>query len=277
MWAGLYAVAAFCCVLQLSGLASGAPVERATLAGLAVMLTTAGAYGLDRVKLRDAWIDPADVLAQPRRYGFLTRHSRSVRALALTMLAAGAAAGLAVSIWAPLASLAAAAGVLAYALKPRAATPRLKDRLLVKNAYVAVGMTGFAALASIAAARTPQRLNTAALAAACGVVLARVWLDAALCDIDDEATDRANRTGTLPTSIGSARTWTLTGVLRVAVITATLACVWCPLKARIAWSAAGTAGLLLLRFRRPSTLRDVVDLRFAAEATVATTVLWLGS
>lgn len=279
VWAGLYAVAAFAFILEIGGITErGHDAGRRACAAAAVLLLTAGAYALDRVKLRTVWIDPADALAQPERYAFLRTHAAAVRIGALLAIVAGAGAGLVVSRWAPLAGVVTFTGVVIYAPGPRARAKRLKDRLWLKNGYVAAGMTGLATLAALAVASPldgPQawlgaaREHAPALACACLLLGARVWLDAAISDIDDEAADRISRTGTLPTSIGGPRTWRLTGLLRAAVIAGTFLCTPCPLHPRLAWGLAAVAGFIALRWVRPEKLRDAIDLRFPAEAAAA--------
>ena len=285
LWAGLYAAAAYICVAQLSGLWNTGvdgvvdPL-RAAFAALSLLLTTTGAYALDRVKLRDEWIDPADVRSRPRRYSFLIAHASQVRVLSVLLFVAGMATGLAVSPCAPIAGFCAFAGVAIYAPHPRAARPRIKDLLWLKNAYVALGMTGFvtfAVLASIAPRDAGPAVwlatiqsHAPSLACACVLLCARAWLDAAVSDIDDEAADRTTGTGTLPTSIGRERTWNLTAVLRIVLICSILLCTPCPWPARAAWATAGTIGLIVVRTLRPQSLSDAVDLRFICEAFFAT-------
>ncbi len=281
VWAGLYGAAAFVCVAQLAGL--WAPGTRQCWAVLSVLLIGVGAYALDRVKLRDRWMDPADALAQPARYEFLSRHPARVRVLALGLLAAGGLAGLAVTRWAPVASGMAMVGVALYAPRPRGRRPRLKDIVWTKNAYVALGITGFGAVAvaaTVSAGDGPRAWlailqgHAAPMAWACVIVLGRVWLDAAICDLDDEHADRAHGTSTLATTLGGHRAWRLTGLARPALALGTFACPWAAWHARVAWAGASLAGLLLLRARgRPERVRDLVDARFALEALAVSAAL----
>lgn len=283
LWAGLYVAAALVCLAQLAGLwAPGMPGR--TWAILFVLFTAVGAYSLDRVKLRDRWMDPADALAQPERYQFLSRHSRAVRAFALAFLAGGGAAGLGVTHWAPVASLLALVGVALYAPRPRGEAPRLKDILWIKNAYVALGIMGFTGLVAVATASRSDgpaawldtlRTHAAAIACAAALVFARVWIDAAICDLDDEHADRAHGTATLPTTLGGPRTWILTGLLRPVLAFATFACPWLPAHPRFAWALAVLLGSLLLRVGgRPQRVRDLVDVRLAVEAVCVAIALY---
>lgn len=280
-WAGAYCAGASACFVQLAGLgdAPDAPLL------LSVFLAATGAYALDRVKLRDSWIDPADIEAQPERYAFLRAHSRLVRLAALLAIAAAGVIGLTISAWAPLASAMAAVGVVAYAPRPKKHRSRVKDVPWLKNLYVAAGISVFAALAGLAAHirhedRSIVGLLTAlaapAVIATLTLLMARVLVDAALCDLDDEASDARHGTRTFVTLLGPRRLWMLSGLIRLGLIGLTLAAWPCPWRARMVWGGAMVAGTLAVRVRRPRELRDVVDVRFAAEAALATLALrWL--
>jgi hypothetical protein len=154
----------------------------------------------------------------------------------------------------------------------------------LKNAYVACGIVGFAALVSIASAvpGDGRRAFAAAVSAHGGVIIAagivllvRVATDAALCDLDDEQADRRFGTATLPTTIGAGRTWAATGLVRCALPGVILAMPWFPWRARAAWAAASLAGVVILRVWRPRAVRDVVDLRMAVEAAGVVAILAL--
>lgn len=282
-WAGAYCAAASACFVQLAGLGDtpGAPLL------LSVFLAATGAYALDRVKLRDAWIDPADIEAQPERYAFLRAHARTVRFSAILAIATAGVIGLSISAWAPLASVVAALGVVAYAPRPRTHRSRVKDVPWLKNLYVAAGISVFAAIAGLAAHTRHEGRSIVELLsalAAPGVIatltllMARVLVDAALCDLDDEASDARHGTRTFVTLLGPRRLWMLSGLIRLGLIGLTLAAWPCPWRARLVWGGAMIAGTIAVRVRRPRELRDVVDVRFAAEAVLATLALrWLAS
>src|ERR1043165_9558889 len=144
-WEGLYASAAVICLTQLAGLTGPLELPRPEAIAM-VFLIACGVYALDRVKLRDSWIDPADEAAQPRRYAFLRAHSRRVRGAAIVMLVSAALVGLRISPWAPAVAALAATSVVAYAMRPRGERPRIKDIVWIKNGYVAAGMCGFLVL-----------------------------------------------------------------------------------------------------------------------------------
>lgn len=273
LWPGLYVAAGVVFILQIAGVRLATPA--AMLSVVFAASTGTGTYLLDRVKLRDVWLDPADALAHPARYALLARHSRAVRAGAFVLLGAAAAAGAASpSPWLAGLPLAAAAGVVLYAPRPRGAGPRVKDVLLVKNLYVSGGITGFALL--VALAGTPPGWIVQAwpaLALAAATLFVRVVADAVLCDLDDQESDRAHGTATLPTALGRRRAWRAAMAARLGVGAVLLATPWCPGPARLAWGVLTIASSLLLRRLNPAAVRDWVDARFALEAIIATVAL----
>lgn len=281
VWAGLYAAAAFVCIAQLAGMTGSETFLPRWQAMVVVFLTTSAVYALDRVKVRDSWMDPADLAAQPERFIFLQRHSRGVRAIAALELVAAAAVGLLLSAWAPLAVILSAGGVIAYAAKPRGGRSRIKDVLGLKNVYVAAGMTGFVALVCLfsffemPARQTPAEMQSRIWSMLiAGFILAfRIALDAAMCDIDDEPTDRQFGTDTWATALGRARLWKWTGLCRLVLVAALLSAAPLPWRARVAWSVTMILGMAALRLPRWSRLRDPVDLRFVPEAIFATVCL----
>ena len=247
-----------------------------------VLLTGISAYALDRVKLRDAWIDPADVHGQPRRYGYLRPRARMVRMLAFAALVSGTVIGMRVTPSAPVAAISAVCGVVCYAPGPRRGRARLKDVHGLKNLYIAAGITGFAVIAAVAGASPIGTVaemwrvaaaHAAPIACAAALLAVRVAVDAALCDLDDEESDRRFGTATLPVTLGGRRAWIYTGVARAFLALATLVAWPCPWRARVVWATVGVAGIAVLRLRRPERIRDPVDLRLAIEALAATVLL----
>lgn len=171
---------------------------------------------------------------------------------------------------------------MAYAAKPRGRVARPKDVVWTKNLYVAAGITSFAGLAAVAAASSVDgpagwiaaaRSHGPGFLTACALVGARVLLDAALCDIDDEGTDSAHGTHTFSTRWGVARAWWVTGAARAALMAAVVLARPCPWPARAVWACAMAMGTVALRLRRPARLRDLVDARFFVEAAGATAML----
>lgn len=249
---------------------------------LCVLLTAIAVYSIDRVKLRSAWLDPADVAAQPERYRFLTRHPGRVRLFALALLVCAALVGATIHPVVAGLVLIAAISTVAYAPKPRRSIARVKDRLWLKNAYVAVGMAGFAGVmaalnggGSLGESLHLTRVHALPLAIAFVTVALRIFFDAALCDIDDEPTDRAFQTETFATSFGTIRVWNWAGFGRLAIATGLPLAAPLPFVARIAWSVATVLGMIALRWRHPARIRDTVDFRFLPEAMFVTLVLVL--
>src|SRR3954454_9251554 len=81
-WASLYVTGAVLCFSHIAG----GPNElqgRHVLTLTYAFLTGAAVYLLDRIKARDAWLDPADQEAHPARFQFLEQHGAAVRVLSL--------------------------------------------------------------------------------------------------------------------------------------------------------------------------------------------------
>ena len=294
-FAAVYVAAAVVCAAQLMG-AQGSLTPVVLLYAWSTALL---AYLLDRVKLRDAWLDPADRQAHPGRFAFLYEHRRAAR-----LLMAGAGVVSLVSGWMihPSPPIAAAgtvvtiAGVLLYAGRPRAphGAPRVKDRFVVKNLFVGAGIAAFAVLVvGMASARGAGEVGEAGDAATVSQLVAsirraaqplalafayltlRVYADAVLCDIDDEDSDRAHGTRTLPTRYGGARAWDIAMWLRLALAASLLLWPVGPFAARAAWAGFSAAGTIALRWLRPAKIRDLVDARFGAEAACVWMILTL--
>lgn len=284
IWPGMYVGSGVAFVAQVAP-ASSSPTAVGIGRWWAVLvfafLTGVGTYLLDRVKLRDSWLDPADREAHPSRYGFIAGHSRAVRVLAF-----GCLGGAVVVAWARASQhwllgipVASAIGVVVYAARPRRVRARLKDLLIVKNAYVAGGISAFAVVvvwcwfhAGVA------RLGEvwAVLVFAAGALFVRVFADAVLCDLDDEAADRRFGTSTLPTMIGHRRAWDGAMLLRLGLALGLIVTPIGPERARVAWGVVTAVSSVGLRVARPRKLRDWVDLRFALEAMAVAMVLSLG-
>jgi hypothetical protein len=282
VWAGLYVAAAVVCCAQLMGVPLGWRVL------VFAWCTAVFAYLLDRVKARQAWVDPADLVAHPARYEFLWRRAGWVRLLMAAIGVISAALGWAISPVLATATVLAAAGVMVYAGMPRgrighlresAGPPlssgaRVKDVFVLKNLFVGMGIAGFAVVVVAAAAAgdgvrglvewSVERWALVALAASHLVV--RVFADAVLCDIDDEASDREHATQTLPTRMGGELAWLIAMWLRLGLAASLLAWPVGPWRIRVAWALVTAVSTVALRWWRPRRVRDVVDARFAAEA-----------
>ncbi|MFO0830949.1 MAG: hypothetical protein U0637_03790 [Phycisphaerales bacterium] len=277
VWAGLYTTAATVCFTQTAGLSPIPPARVLTFA----FCTASGVYLLDRIKLRDAWLDPADQMAHPDRYHFLTSRSRSVRTLMFLLLLTASLLGW--NLWPQvpwlgvLAPTAACAGVLLYAARPRGRRPRPKDILLFKNLYVGAGITGFSTLVATAGhGLSNLRANPAWAAVAAVHLLIRVPADAVLCDLDDREADLAHGTHTLPARLGRTRAWNWALATRL-ILAAGLAAMACapgaPRRALLSWATVTACSSIALRAAAPADLRDWVDARFTLEALAATLLI----
>jgi 4-hydroxybenzoate polyprenyltransferase len=176
----------------------------------------------------------------------------------------------------------AAAGVIAYAGRPRTRRARPKDVLVLKNAVVAAGITGFATMVAIGAAASAPTLAAARdialahalqIALACVHVAVRVFADAALCDLDDERSDRSHGTVTLPTQLGRTRAWNVAMALRIVAAIALVPIAALPLAPRLAWAVVTIITSLAMRLAAPGRVRDWVDARFFLEAAAITALL----
>ncbi|GJQ29622.1 MAG: UbiA family prenyltransferase [Gemmatimonadaceae bacterium] len=296
-FAAVYVAAAVVCAAQLTG-AQGALTPGVLFYAWCTALL---AYLLDRVKLRDAWLDPADRAAHPARFAFLFARRRAAR-----LLMAGAGCVSLVTGWMlhPTPPIAAAgtfatiAGVLLYAGRPRPPTAggwgRVKDRFVIKNLFVGVGIAGFAVLivclaaarregagvgggdaASISEVFTHAPRPPLLLALTFAYLTLRIYADAVLCDIDDEDSDRAHGTRTLPTRFGGDRAWNIAMWLRLALAASLLLWPVGPFAARAAWAVFSAAVTIALRWWRPAKIRDLVDARFGVEAACVWAVMLL--
>jgi hypothetical protein len=280
LWAALYVTGAVVCFGQLCGLGPGANARRWALALGYAFSTAMAVYLLDRVKLRDAWLDPADRAAHADRFDFLSQRAWTVRGLALCAGAFSVMLGWMLNPLAPLLTLGACAGVVAYAGRPRRGRARIKDVFLLKNGFVAAGITAFAAVivlmtaaASLNEARRAMEGRAPAMLLADGQLFVRVFADAAVCDLDDEHADRSYRTATLPTRLGRWRAWNVAAGLRVVLGLALVAIPIGPAEARIAWGVVTIISTVALRLWNPRRVREAVDARLAIEASVVW--MWL--
>ena len=168
-------------------------------------LTAMATYLLDRVKLRDADLDPADSLSHPARASFMRAHSGVLRAVVLlASMGAVAVAFVREPIDAVLVPLA-LGGVLFYARSRERYRWRPKDILQLKNVSVAGGITVFALFLLLVhdEASLFTTLVDAALPAA--FLLQNVFADAMLCDVDDREADARHGTNTIPVRFGNRR------------------------------------------------------------------------
>lgn len=283
LWPTLYVLSAAVCLAQIAGLHAARPLA-GLFAAAVLACNAAGAYLLDRVKLRDAWLDPADTIAGPARDRFMRRHARPLRVLVAALFVLGAISGWFLWRGLALAPALVVGGMTAYAGKPRTHAPRLKDVLLIKNAFVASGITAFVLIVVLSAASqgdTLAFLRDSARDHALPIVLAaihvflRVLADAVLCDLDDERADRRYRTSTLPVILGRERAWRVAMAIRIGLAAAlVLSLRVLPATPALAWAAITILTTFVLRLLRPSRLRDWVDARFPLEALAVSVALW---
>lgn len=301
VWSGVYVSGATVFFIQITG----TPGVHLFWVALMAWATGAGVYLLDRVKLKDAWLDPADQASRPAHHALLTARPAAVRAAAAVLLAGAMLIALNAAPPGHLAlveaiPLAAVIGVALYAARPRRARPRPKDLLAIKNAYTAGGITALAILLTLCWLPTWHRLGGMTVPGddltgdyfpgvagpgiagpgiagpvwifAAAVLWARVFVDASLCDIDDLDADARFATRTFAVAIGPARTRRAAIAARLLIAAALALVPVGPAPARTAWAAASaaTAITLLLRHR---DWRDYIDLSLGIEAACVTIYL----
>ncbi len=278
VWPGVYVVGAVVYFIHLTD-AALTPAERARCLALAFCVGV-GAYLLNRVKLRDAWLDPADAAACRARFDYIRRHAAAVRAAAFALLTLGLV--LAWSgrhePWMISIPFIAAVGVVAYAGRPRRRSSRVKDVLILKNMYVAAGIGGFAAMVVWIGPAEPPALDAGSLPIwifALATLWVRVIADAILCDLDDQAADQQFGTRTVPTTFGHARAWNTAMIIRLVIAAALAAAPVGSIRARLVWAILIAGSSIALRLAAPRAVRDWVDARFGVEALAASIVLHL--
>lgn len=273
---GLYVVAAavsFAQVAGISELSIGWPRATSTLGY--IFCIGVGVYLLDRVKLSDARLDPADAVAHPERAAFIARHSGTVRGAMLALFAIGAACAAWLGMeagWRGWALLAleggACVGVVLYAGRPRRVRARPKDVLIVKNACIGGAITGFVVIvvSLVALSDSPSIWPLAAMGLGAAQLFVRVVADSIICDLEDEEADRAFGTATLATRFGRRVAWNTASVMRVAVGVALIALPLGDRRAAVAWGVVTIVSTVILRVCDPRRVRDWTDLRFPLEA-----------
>jgi 4-hydroxybenzoate polyprenyltransferase len=267
---GLYVTASLLCLVQTSGL--DLPPARAVAAYICALATGMSVYLLDRVKLTDHLLDPADPHAKPGRYSFIHPRRARLRGLAFVLATVGAATAGFVHPLGVLLVLASFVGIHLYSGRAAHSGPRrrVKDHLLIKNFAVAASITAFAVVLGLLGSVTESRSWPLVVAAA-ALLAMRIAADAALCDIDDEEADRLFGTRTLPTLIGRERTWLL--ALAVGLLLVAASWLWpAPAgvrNARLLWSGLPLATGAAIRVWNPAQLRDLIDIRFGLIGLIA--------
>lgn len=278
-YAAAYVAASVVYLAQVSGAWADLTWSSRAALVLIAFLTAVGTYLLDRVKVRDAWLDPADAIAQPERYELLASHTGACRGLLVACLAAAAGLGAWVHAGLALVPVVAAAGVVIYAGRPKGKGQRPKDVLIVKNLYVAAGIVGFACVLLLGTVSPPtvhaalRWLTAPAMLFALATLGVRVAADAVLCDLDDTHADAAYGTHTLATRFGREAAWRIAFFTRLVTALALAVVPLGPMWPRLAWAMCTVVSSAWLRAAAPGTIRDWVDSRFAFEAIAATAML----
>lgn len=288
VWTGLYVGAAVAC-FQEGLLVGGVAGWRGWLGvGVGVCAGTA-AYLLDRVKLRDAWLDEADRQAHRARYEFLYPRRRAVRSVIVLLALAGAAMAWVLHPLLSAAVAAAMAGVVVYAGVPRRAplppgARRVKDVLVVKNAAVAASIAALGGAVALAVAWGREGVDGREVLEAgrrwvwpAVFVFGHVLADSMLCDIDDAEADRRFGTQTLAWRVSERAVRVLAVALSLVLLAWTAAGLVLALDGRVgslagvrlAWAALMAAGSVALALVPRGRLRDAVDLRLPVVAAVA--------
>ncbi len=281
VWAGLYVGAAYVFFWQLS--AAGAPGSWPNVAAIvSVMLAATGVYAIDRVKIADRFLDPADFTANPVRYAFLSRHTTAVRVAAALLIGVAMVVARSASALLPAVIALAAVGVVLYAPGPRGRLPRPKDLLVLKNLFVAGGVVALAVVATAMIGPISRahgeafweviRQRLAPIGDAAVLLLLRVAIDAVLCDIDDTDADTAFGTQTIPVKLGRRRTLTLAIVARLGLAVLILAISRAPLPVRGAWAGISAASALILILFHAQPLKTRVDVGFFIEAILVSLI-----
>ena len=259
VWAAFYSGA---CTLMVAQLALGerdpgeGPVLFAALTGL-------GVYLLDRAKLSDRALDPADEQAQPARFAFVRRWAGVLRVSAVACLVGASVLGWLIE-W-PLVGAPWVGAVVVLFYGGGLAWPRgrLKRWVVVMNLVVAVGLTGFAAVAAGMTGFLDR--GVVPLGEGLAVVVLVVFGDAVLCDIADAEADLDAGTRPIPAVFGGRAAWGVAVAVEVAAVGVGA------VVGRAAWGwtvpiAVTTPALMVLPTR---VVRDLVDMRLAVVALLA--------
>ncbi len=186
---------------------------RATGPGLVfVGLCSHAGYLLDRVKFRDADLDPADLQSDPRRHQFLRKWARPLRIVMYTEWVGASVVG---TVYSPVLGFSTFAGILAGYLysgwKP-CKRPRLKDVPGIKAGLVSAAIVGLALLGTLGfhTSGTDNFLHALQTVSWLSWIhVLGVWVivfgDAVICDLDDSESDARYSTKSLPVLFGSTR------------------------------------------------------------------------
>jgi len=274
IWSGLYLAGAAAFVFQLTHHPSIIPLWPIAMAWAIGI----GIYLIDRVKLKDGWLDPADQAAHPNQQALIEKHPRKYRATAAAFLAT---ATLIAAFNAPenrlafleIIPIAAAIGVVFYAATPRKQRPRPKDIFAFKNIFTAVGISAIAITLAIGASPATQAINSPAFIFAAIALSLRATADAALSDLDDLKADAMFGTKTLPVVIGPAQTRTAALAVRMLIALSLAIIPIGPSPARLAWAATSAISTASIWASRPALLRNPIDISLGLEAAAVAIIL----
>ncbi|MCA9303354.1 MAG: UbiA family prenyltransferase [Phycisphaerales bacterium] len=177
---------------------------------LFVGLCAHGCYLLDRVKASDNRLDPADALAQPARFSFLSKHATLLRLLIVLGFMLNTAVGGWISPWLiPIPPLALGCVFFYAGRPPLADRPRIKDLPAVKAILIAGAHTALATATTLATIGTLEPIRSPAVLIPLAIIGTLVFADAILCDLDDHDADRAYNTQSIPVLLGRSPAWRL--------------------------------------------------------------------
>jgi len=214
VWAAMYAVG----VAIILGEFLGRPIGWMGL--VYVTLCAHSGYLFDRIKFRDADLDPADLMAEPVRHAFLRQRAKWLRILMLTEWIGAAAVGVVLS---PVLGVVVVGGVVAGYVysgwRPERGS-RLKDLAGLKAGLVASAVVGLGLAAVIGPEINWELGGLPEFDVMHWMILGGVWLivfgDAVACDLDDHASDGIHSTRSLPVLMGTRRAAVIaTGLLVV--------------------------------------------------------------
>ncbi|MEE2906250.1 MAG: UbiA family prenyltransferase [Planctomycetota bacterium] len=260
-WVGFYVGG---CV-ALAGLLLNGSVS---ILAVAIAIPAAmGTYLIDRARPLPGRVDPADTVAHASRAALMVRSGGLIRVGAVVLLALASVLALSMSPLAIVVVVGAPVGVLIYSHRGQHTRP--KDRLIVKNAFVAVSIV---TLVLVLLSHVHQ---SAVMAVVGGFLLLHVFADAMLCDIDDRHADARFGTRTIPNTLGVAATWRLAIMMDLMALVLLILAAWWDL---LPWPPAMLLGLttlsatVILASLPVTRVKDFVDLKLP----VAVLVGWVG-
>jgi 4-hydroxybenzoate polyprenyltransferase len=168
-----------------------------------LMALAMSVYLIDRVKLADRFLDPADADTHPGRHAWLWKHRAVARASALATGLVSGFAGFTLHPALAGAPLVGQIAVFAYSGLPpgtRNHFARLKDIPLVKNLAASLGLTTIAVLAVHHMGEPAFALDDFSPAS---VIAILVFADCLLCDVGDAPGDGRHGTRTIPVLFGT--------------------------------------------------------------------------